>query len=232
MNTLYENRGPSIECRGVCKDFTNQNRRIRVLKDINFSVNRGEIIVITGRTGAGKTTLLGLLGGLDRPTSGEILLESRRVDHLSSTQWSAIRRSKIGILFQNFNLLPSWTAIENVEAAMLHTGISRSIRREKAKANLTTFGLKDRFEHLPCELSVGQQQLAALARGLANEPSLLLADEPTGDVEPEIAKDLVKRLTALARENGMTIIVATHGNFPLEVAHRSFVLTNGSLTPL
>ena len=230
MNMSGENRNLLIECRGLCKDFTNRNRRINVLKNIHFSVNRGEIVVITGKTGAGKTTLISLLGGLDSPTSGEIFIEGCRVDHLSSTHWSTMRRSKIGILFQNFNLLPSWTAIENVEAAMMHTPISRSTRHEKAKALLTTFGLEARLEHFPCELSLGQQQLVALARALANEPLLLLADEPTGDVDLEIAKELVTRLTELAKRNGTTLVVATHGNFPCNAADRSFLLENNCIT--
>jgi putative ABC transport system ATP-binding protein len=135
---------------------------------------------------------------------------------------------KISILFQNFNLLPSWTAGENVEATMLHTGINRQQRNEKISALLAEFGLRERMEHLPCELSIGQQQMVALARAIVNEPAILLADEPSDDVDPQTAQELVNRLVLLGR-NGTTIIVATHGNFPLDVADRCFLLEDGRI---
>ena len=232
MDTGTADHDPLIECADLCKDFHVQKQTIRVLERVHLSVDRGETVVITGKTGSGKSTLLGLLGGLDRPTSGQIILEGRRVENLSNPQWSAIRRRKIGIIFQNFNLLPSWRAVENVEAAMLHTGMARSARRERAKALLAAVGLGDRLEHLPSELSVGEQQSVSLARAFANDPLLILADEPTGDVDPETAGELVKRLTAPARTRGTTLIVATHGTFPLDVADRVFVLKNGSLAPI
>ena len=232
MNAPGADFEPILECRSLSKHFRILSRTICVFEDVLFSVKRGEIAVITGKTGSGKTTLLSLLGGLDRPTSGTILLEGRRVDQLTNPEWSTIRRGKIGFLFQNFNLLPAWTALENVEAAMLHTDIPKSTRREKAQALLATCGLEEYFSHLPCELSLGQQQLVALARALANDPPILLADEPTGEVDPETAKELVGRLTDSVRTKEMTLIVTTHGTFPRDAADCAFRLSNRNLTSI
>jgi putative ABC transport system ATP-binding protein len=217
-----------MQCRGISKTFETRRGPIQILKDVSFNIRRGQITVISGRTGTGKSTLLGLLGGLDKPSTGEIWLDDQRIDNLSTARWSSIRRKKISILFQNFNLLPSWTAGENVEAAMLHTGINRQQRNEKTSALLDEFGLRERMEHLPCELSIGQQQMVALARAIVNEPAILLADEPIADVDPQTAQELVNRLVLLGR-NGTTIIVATHGNFPLDVADRCFLLEDGRI---
>ena len=230
MASSGADNGSLIECRDLCKHFRVRDRSVRVLDGVQLSVGRGEIVVITGRTGSGKSTLLGLLGGLDRPSSGAVFLEGRRVDGLAGPQWAAIRRQKIGFLFQSFNLLPSWTAVENVEAALLHTDMPKSTRREKAGSLLAAFALEGRMEHLPSELSVGQQQLVAIARSLANEPLLLLADEPTGDVDPETAREIVSRLAAPVRARGAALIVVTHGGFPLEQADRLLRLANGTLT--
>lgn len=217
-----------MQCRGISKTFETRRGPIEILKDVSLNVCRGQITAISGKTGTGKSTLLGLLGGLDKPSTGEIWLDDQRIDNLSTAHWSSIRRKKISILFQNFNLLPSWTARENVEAAMLHSGIDRQHRNEKVQALLAGFDLENRMDHLPCELSVGQQQMVALARAIVNEPAILLADEPSGDVDPETAQVLVNRLVSLGR-NGTTVIVATHGSFPLDVADRCFLLEDGRI---
>ena len=221
-----------VACRDLRKHFQVRGRAIRVLEGIDLAVRGGQIVVVTGKTGSGKSTLLGLLGGLDRPSSGEVWLEGRRVDHLAGAEWSAIRRRKIGILFQNFNLLPSWTARENVEAAMLHTDMARSARRERAQALLSAVGLEDRADHLPSELSIGQQQLVAIARAIANEPSVLLADEPTGDVDPAVASEIVSRLARPVKTQGAALFVVTHGPYPLDQADQAFRLENGTLQPV
>ena len=221
-----------IECRDVHKTFRTKQGTIRVLEGVDLSVRRGEIVAITGRTGAGKSTLLGLLAGLDKPSAGTILLEGRRVDQLPSAQWAEIRRRKIGILFQDFNLLPSWTARENVEAAMLHSEAARPARRRRAEALLAACGLADRGGHLPSELSVGQQQLVAVARALANDPALLLADEPTGNLDPAAAAEIISKLAEPVRQHHVTLVVATHGTFPLDVADRALELADGALRPV
>jgi ABC-type lipoprotein export system ATPase subunit len=220
-----------LQCENLGKTYAMDHRTTRVFSGVNLSVNGGEIVLITGRTGVGKSTLLSLLGGLDRPTCGSVALDGRRLESLSAGELAHVRRKQIGFIFQNHNLLPAWTAFENVEAALLHTGTPAAARRGRAKALLSGLGLGDRMDDLPARLSVGQQQLVAIARALANEPSLLLADEPTGDVDPESAQDIIRHLTAPVRERGAALIVATHGSFPPGVADRAFCMKDGTLVP-
>jgi len=223
--------GILLQCTDLRKTFTLREREIRVLDGVNLSVARGETVVITGRTGAGKSTLLALLGGLDRPTAGTVALGGRNMEALSNEELAQLRRTQIGIVFQSHNLLPSWTARENVEAALLHTGTPAARRRERAKALLSELGLGDRMDNLPAELSVGQQQLVAIARALATEPALLLADEPTGDVDPESAQEIIRLLASPVKERGAALVVATHGAFPLDAADRVLYLKDGALVP-
>jgi len=222
--------GAILHCTDVQKSFrTRSGRQITVLQGVNLAVQPGEVVVIHGRSGAGKSVLLGLLGGLDRPTAGTICCEGIDFSTLSNEALSRLRAEKIGIIFQNFNLLSQWTAFENVEAALLHTGMGPSERQAKVTAMLAGFGLKERLENLPAELSIGQQQRVAIARTLVRSPRLLLADEPTGDVDPETAQEILDCLLATVRDSGVTLVVTTHGNFPLEVADRTLRLMDGTL---
>jgi putative ABC transport system ATP-binding protein len=218
-----------LKCENVTKNFVVKQGEIQVLKGINLSANKGEIVVITGKSGTGKSTLLWILGGLERPTSGKVIFEDHSMDKLSSEDLAILRRRKIGIIFQNFNLLPSWTAFENVEAAMMHTGTPKPTRKEKTRTLLNGLGLGDRFDNLPSELSIGQQQRVAIARAIANEPSLILADEPTGDVDPETASEIINHLLAPVKDKNVTLIITTHGAFPLDVADRVFYMKDGNL---
>jgi putative ABC transport system ATP-binding protein len=218
-----------LECRNLAKTFRVRGREIVVLSGVEFAVKPGEIITITGRSGEGKSVLLWLLSGLDRPDSGQVVFKGRSLAGFSNRELARLRRDEIGIIFQNFNLVASWTAVENVESAMRHNGMSPQERRRKAVAALAELGLGDRLDNLPAELSIGQQQRVAIARTLANDPKLILADEPTGDVDPETAREIIDLLLAPVKEKGATLVVATHGNFPLDEAHRVLVLKNGSL---
>ena len=220
-----------LECKDLRKSFTVKRKEIRVLRGINLSVNRGEIVVIVGKTGAGKSTFLGVLGGLERQTEGSVIFEGPCMEDLSHEELALLRRQKIGVIFQNFNLLPSWTAYENVEAALLHIGMSKTARREKVKTLLNNLGLGERLDNLPSELSIGQQQRVAIARALANEPALILADEPTGELDGETAQEIIDHLITPVREKGVTLIVATHGIFPLDIATRVFYMKDGTLVP-
>jgi putative ABC transport system ATP-binding protein len=220
-----------LVCRGVTKTFGLNGRQVRVLAGIDLSVRRGEVVVISGRTGSGKSTLLMILAGLDRPTSGSVAVDGSALEGMSGGDLARLRRRKIGIVFQSFNLLPSWTAVENVEAALLHAGLSKAARRDTAAALLRELGLADRLGHLPSELSVGQQQCVAIARALANQPAILVADEPTGDVDPETAETILGHLMPAARQRGAALIVATHGTFPLDVVARRFRMEDGRLVP-
>jgi len=232
MNTSNKMTGYSnilCECKDIRKSITVKGREIRVLKGLNLSVNRGEIVVIVGKTGTGKSTFLRLLAGLERQTSGSIIFEGRCMETLSNEELTLLRRRKIGIVFQSFNLLPSWTAFENVEAALLHIGMSKTTRYEKVKMLLNGLGADDWFDNLPLELSMGQQQCMAIARALANEPSLILADEPTGEIDTEGAQKIIGHLISPVREKGVTLIIVTHGIFPIDIADRVFYLKDGTL---
>jgi putative ABC transport system ATP-binding protein len=217
---------PVLVCTDVTRSF---DGGVHVLRGVSLSAHPREVVVIRGRTGAGKSTLLHILAGLDRPTSGRVAVGGQALDTLPPGALVRLRRDAIGIIFQSFNLLPSWTALENVEAAMMHTPLPRPARREKAEALLDGLGLTPHRGSLPSALSAGQQQLVAVARALANGPRLILADEPTGDVDPETAQGIVERLTALARDQAAALVVATHGPFPLDVATRALRLDDGRL---
>ncbi|MCX6995519.1 MAG: ABC transporter ATP-binding protein [Kiritimatiellaeota bacterium] len=215
--------------KNLCKSFHLHGRVIPVLKGLNLAAEARQTHVIIGRSGTGKSTLLGLLAGLDRPTSGTIELEGAALETRSNEALAMLRRQKIGIIFQSFNLLPSWTAVENVEAVVMHSKTSPAERRKKAVALLEELGLGDRLHNLPVELSVGQQQRVAVARTLVNEPRIILADEPTGDVDPELGLEIIQRLVAPVRATGATLIIATHGSFPLEYADHVWELKDGVL---
>lgn len=220
-----------VECRDIEKNFRIRDREIRALDGISLSVNRGEIAVVSGRSGAGKSTLLSMLGGLDRPTSGSVIFDGRHMEDLSNRDLALLRHTQIGMVFQSFNLLPSWTAVENVGAALIHAGLSRPERSEKACALLDDLGLGDRLGHLPSELSAGEQQRVAVARALANGPALVLADEPTGDVDAETAREVMDYLLGPVRESRVTLLIATHGIIPLDIADRVFRMSAGRLVP-
>jgi putative ABC transport system ATP-binding protein len=225
--TPHHAKSVLLTCTDLKKDYSINGKNTTVLKGISFSVKKGEVVVITGKSGAGKSTLMGILGGLARPTSGSLAIENRETERLSSQELSLMRRGKIGIIFQNFNLIPSWTAFENVEAALMHQGLTKSSRREKVKKLLDDLGIADKGDFLPSELSAGQQQRVAVARALANEPVLLLADEPTGELDVETSRKIIHYLIAPVRKNGAALIVATHGVFPLGVADRILALKDG-----
>lgn len=227
------NNDPILKCNNITKSFKIRNQPIDVLKGIDLEVFPGELIVIKGRSGEGKTVLQWLLSGIDSPSSGEILFEGTPYNKLTSEELANVRRKKIGLLFQNFNLIPSWTALENVESALLNTGLSIDERRQKAIAILNRMELGERLNNLPVELSVGQQQRVALARALINEPALLIADEPTGNVDDETAKDMLNIILPYVKEKKNAMVVTTHGHFTeLQHADRLFHLKDGKLTQI
>lgn len=219
-----------LEIRGLKKHFQDGRREVRVLEGIDLAVRGGEIVVVIGRSGAGKTTLISLMAGLDRPSSGSVMLDGRPLEDLSNEELTLLRRQKIGIVFQSFNLLPSMTAAENVEAALLPTPMPKGDRREKVKSLLVGLGLGDRADRFPSQLSVGEQQRVAVARALVNNPVLILADEPTGDVDNETAGEIIDLLVAPVRRANATLVVTTHGCFPDHVAGRSLHLRCGKLS--
>jgi putative ABC transport system ATP-binding protein len=218
-----------LSCSHITKRFVSRGRITEVLCDVSLTVHGGQIVVIRGRSGTGKSTLLQILAGLDRPTAGRVEIAGRSLEGLSDRELGALRRQTLGFIFQNFNLIPSWTAGQNAEAALIHTRLTRPERHRKVREMLERLELGDRMDHLPSELSVGQQQRVAIARALVHSPAIVFADEPTGDVDPQTAKSIMDCLIGLVRANGTALIVCTHGEFAPETADQHYILQNGRL---
>jgi len=221
---------PLVETRKLIKIYLQKSEgQIRAVDDVSLEVHRGEFLAIVGRSGSGKTTLLNLIGTLDRPTSGSVIFEGENLSDLSNRDLTLLRRHKVGLVFQTFNLLPTLTALENLEVALAPTRMSMEKRQEKAKTLLETFELTDRADRLPLELSVGQQQKLAIARALINDPVLILADEPTGEMDPITGREIVAKLVKLNRNYNITLVVTSHGTFPFNQADRILFLKDGRL---
>lgn len=226
--------GNILEARNLTKSFYLKKRELQVLRGINLTVGRGEKVIISGKSGAGKSTLLHMLAGLERPnlSSGEIIFDGKVINKLSHEELAKLRQKKVGIVFQNFNLLPSWSVCENVEATLFFSGLERDIRKKKAVDLLTRVGLGERLDNMPAELSIGQQQRVALARALVNEPEMIFADEPTGDVDKETANKIMKVLFSWIKERNTTLLIVTHGELiPVITADRVLYLQDGVLQP-
>jgi putative ABC transport system ATP-binding protein len=211
------------------KTYEMGKRKVPALNDLNLQVNRGEFIAIMGPSGSGKTTLLNVLGCLDKPTSGKVVLDDVDVANLPERELCKIRRDKIGFVFQTFNLLPYLNAAENVELPMENTNRTRSERRKKARDLLRLVGLEGREEHRPQRLSAGEQQRVAIARALANDPAIILADEPTGNLDTQNKYEIVRLLANLNIERGTTVIVVTHDSQMASHTEKMFLLKDGRI---
>jgi putative ABC transport system ATP-binding protein len=211
------------------KTYEMGKRKVPALNDLNLQVNRGEFIAIMGPSGSGKTTLLNVLGCLDKPTSGKVVLDDVDVANLPERELCKIRRDKIGFVFQTFNLLPYLNAAENVELPMENTKKTRSERRKKARDLLRLVGLEGREEHRPQRLSAGEQQRVAIARALANDPAIILADEPTGNLDTQNKYEIVRLLANLNIERGTTVIVVTHDSQMASHTEKMFLLKDGKI---
>ena len=221
---------PLIETRELTKVYLRKSEvQIKAVDGVNLKIYRGEFLAIVGRSGSGKTTLLNLIGTLDRPTSGAVIFEGRDLCDLSNRDLTLLRRQKVGLVFQTFNLLPALTALENIEVALAPTRMSKEERQEKARTLLDIFELTDRADRLPLELSVGQQQKLAIARALINDPVLILADEPTGEMDPITGREIVAKLVELNRNYNVTLVVTSHGTFPCNQVDRVLFLKDGRL---
>ena len=220
-----------LSCSHVAKRFVSRGKTTDVLRDVNLTVEANQIVVIRGRSGTGKSTLLQILAGLDRPTTGCVQIAGRSLEDLTARELLALRRQTTGFIFQNLNLIPSWTAGQNVEAVLIHTHLSRSQRRRRVQEMLEHLGLGDRIDYLPSELSAGQQQRVAVARALIHAPPLVFADEPTGDVDPETAKSIMDCLAGLVRANAAALVVCTHGELTWGTPSQHYLLHDGTTTP-
>lgn len=217
-----------IETHNLCKVYKMGTVEVNALCGVSFTVERGEILSIMGPSGSGKSTLMNLLGCLDRPTSGEYYLDGELVSNLKDDQLAEIRNRKVGFVFQSFNLLPRMTALANVELPLRYAGY-RNGRAERARAALEAVGLADRVHHRPTELSGGQQQRVAIARALVNNPAILMADEPTGNLDSKSGREIMELILKLNRELGTTIIIVTHDPNIAAQTRRVIRLRDGAL---
>lgn len=212
------------------KSYSQNNKKVQALKNVNLEITRGDLISITGPTGGGKSTLLQMLGGLDQPTSGTISLADDHLEKLSESKLTEMRARKIGFVFQNYNLIPTLTALENVQTALVPQGVSKSDSEKRAMAALESVSLADRASHLPAELSGGQQQRVAIARALVKNPEVILADEPTGNLDEETRDQIIDLLVNLNQQQGITVILVTHDSSVAKRANKSLHIASGLVT--
>jgi putative ABC transport system ATP-binding protein len=220
---------PHIHLDAVCKDYDEHGRPQRVLDGVSARITRGELIVLVGRSGSGKSTLLNLIGGLDRPSRGEVRIGGEALSSLSEDGLARLRRRGVGFVFQFFNLVPTLTALENLLLPLDLLGVDRDEALERARHWLGTVGLPDRGDSFPEELSGGEQQRIALARALIHRPGLVIADEPTGNLDLETARQVLGMLDDLCRREGTTLVMATHSQDVMGVADRVFTIVDGRL---
>jgi putative ABC transport system ATP-binding protein len=217
-----------IHAEALAKVYKMGQIEVHALRGVSFEIKRGEILSIMGPSGSGKSTLMNILGCLDRPSSGEYVLDGERVSTLNDDQLASIRNRKVGFVFQSFNLLPRQTALSNVELPMRYAGAVDN-RKQRARAALESVGLGDRMTHKPPELSGGQQQRVAIARALVNDPAILMADEPTGNLDSKSGKEIMELIMRLNRERGTTIIIVTHDPNIAAQTQRVIRLQDGEL---
>jgi putative ABC transport system ATP-binding protein len=217
-----------IETHDICKVYKMGEVEVHALRGVSFTIRRGEVVAIMGPSGSGKSTLMNTLGCLDRPTSGEYVLEGEPVASLNDDQLAGVRNRKVGFVFQSFNLLSRQTAITNVELPLRYSGMNGE-RRTRAMDALRAVGLEDRMTHRPYELSGGQQQRVAIARAIVNNPAIIMADEPTGNLDSKVGKEIMDLLLNLNKESGTTLIIVTHDPNIAERTQRIIRLRDGLL---
>jgi putative ABC transport system ATP-binding protein len=215
---------------GITKDYPKGRQTVHALQGVDLEIADGEWLAIQGPTGHGKSTLLQILGGLDRPSAGSVDFDGRDLAKLRETEMTKFRATSVGFVFQTFNLIPTLSAQENVETALVPLGVSNASRRARAAEALTSVGLGDRLRHLPSELSGGQQQRVAIARALVKEPKVLLADEPTGNLDEDTRDEIIGLLEKLWQDNGLSMVVVTHDSSIARRAQRLGTMKNGQLT--
>jgi putative ABC transport system ATP-binding protein len=219
-----------VSVRGVSKSYRRGGQRVPVLTDVSFDIRSGDFLGLMGPSGSGKSTLLNLIAGIDKPDGGALRVGGVDITRLSEAELADWRARNIGFIFQFYNLMPVLTAFENVELPLLLTTLPRRERRERAEMALTLVGLADRMEHYPSELSGGQQQRVAIARAVITDPVLLVADEPTGDLDRQSAEDILAMMDRLNTELGKTIVMVTHDRRAADKAHAIMYLEKGELS--
>jgi ABC-type lipoprotein export system ATPase subunit len=227
--TLTPDNDIAVECHDLYRQFQDGNRIIHVLRGLDLIVRRGDFLAIVGASGSGKTTLLNLIGGLDRPTNGQIFVGGQEITDLNDDEMSEMRRHNIGVLFQDQHLLPIFTAIENVQVPMLLDEVRKKKRVERAMKLLEAVGVDHRANHMPHELSGGMRSRVALARALANDPTVLLCDEPTGDLDHKTGGEIIKLMRNMAKEQNRAVLVVTHDPEVAKMADKILLLRDGVL---
>lgn len=221
---------PLIEIKDITKVYDLGEVKVEALRETSVNIDKGEYIALIGPSGSGKSTLMNTLGCLDRPTSGSYLLDGEEIATMSFDERARIRNRQIGFVFQNFNLLSRTSALENVELPLMYTvGITARQRRQRAKKLLERVGLGDRMDHHPGQLSGGQQQRVAIARSLVNEPAILMADEPTGNLDSKTSREVITMFRDLNEDDGITVILVTHDQDVARNAKRTLVLRDGKI---
>ena len=226
---MVETSNILVEIRDLAKGYTRGGQIVPVLEGITLNIARGDFIALMGPSGSGKSTLLNLIAGIDKPDSGVLLVDGEDITALSEGDLADWRAANIGFIFQFYNLMPVLTAFENVELPLLLTNLSKSDRRGRVEMTLSLVGLSDRMEHYPNELSGGQQQRVAIARAIVTDPTILVCDEPTGDLDKQSASDVLRMLKQLNEEMGKTIIMVTHDAHAAEAARHIVHLEKGEL---
>ena len=217
-----------VEVKDICKIYNPGENEVRALDHVSLTIEQGEFVAIIGQSGSGKSTLMNMLGCLDTPTSGKYLLHGVDVSHMTDDEQSDVRNREIGFIFQGFNLIQSLTALENVELPLMYRGVSKKKRRELSVAALEHVGLGKRMTHKPTELSGGQQQRVAIARAIAQAPPILLADEPTGNLDSGSSKEIIKTIKGLHAE-GRTVVLITHDPGIAKQAKRIITISDGKI---
>ncbi len=218
-----------VETKDLTMTYKIKDHEVIALNNVNLKIERGDFIAIMGPSGSGKTTLINIIGGLDRPTNGTIILDGNDLNEMNETALTQLRCRKIGFVFQSYNLIPILTALENVELPTIAAKLSSDEGRTRALAILEQVGLSDRLNHRPLELSGGEQQRVAVARALVNSPSIVLADEPTGNLDSETGIQLINLIRTLNRESGVTFIICTHDQMVAQHANRIVRIKDGRL---
>jgi putative ABC transport system ATP-binding protein len=226
---VREDAAPMVETRDLSRDYPMPGGAVHAVRSVNLRVDRGQLLALRGRSGSGKTTLLSMIGALDRPTSGTVAVDGIVVSGLPESQLVGFRRRKVGFIFQAFGLMPILSAAENVEVPLRLLGAEPRERDARVRELLELVGLGGRLNHRPHELSGGEQQRVAIARALAGRPDLLLADEPTGQLDSQTGRGVMELLRRLVREEGVTAIVATHDAMLIDLADRVLELRDGSV---
>ena len=213
----------------VKKVFIDSPNELQILKNITITINKGEFVSIVGASGSGKTTLMNVIGALDRPTSGEYMLDGEPIQKMSDNELSDIRNKKIGFVFQTFNLIPRNSALKNIELPMLYAGMNRHQRMERAKELLKLVGMSERMHHLPNELSGGEKQRVAISRALSNDPAIILADEPTGALDSVTGRVVMDLFHKVHETKGTTVVLITHNHELAEETQRILTIKDGRM---